>query len=113
MLIDDNLALAYTPYLALHPSVVFRLDKKPEYVWFPDFLEARGVDIIEADLTERNSLCLNFVAVTPRQVLGFDWATRMADEITRRGGGATTVPGAELHKGNGGPHCMTCPLWRE
>ena len=48
----------------------------------------------------------------PRQIVGYESAERVMNEVVKRGGKAIGIPGTELIKGNAGPHCMTCPLER-
>jgi N-dimethylarginine dimethylaminohydrolase len=113
MLIDRDLALAYLPSLDLYPSVIFRHGQSPQYVWLPEELSRRGVEFIEVTQEEAKRAEVNFIAVGPRRVVGYEWARRVAGEIERRGGQAWGIPGVELIKGNAGPHCMTCPILRE
>ena len=42
--------------------------------------------------------------------VGFERATRVAAEMAKRGWRLDTFPAEELFKGNGGAHCMTCPV---
>ncbi|MFQ6015977.1 MAG: arginine deiminase family protein [Anaerolineae bacterium] len=113
MIVDRDLAVAYRPSLEFYPSTLFRAGRSPQYIWLPDFLEERGVELVETTHRERDMEFINYITVAPRQVIGYEWAIRTSQEIERRGGKATGIPGGELVKGNAGPHCMTCPLLRE
>jgi len=42
--------------------------------------------------------------------VGFETAGRVQTELARIGWQLDTFPCEELFIGNGGPHCMTCPL---
>jgi arginine deiminase len=76
-----------------------------------DFLAKENVETIGVEPGD-GWAAVNFVMTAPRQIVGYDWATRVMSEVERRGGKAVGVSGVELRKGNGGPHCMTCPLER-
>ncbi len=113
MFVARQLAIGHLASLDLHPSVIFRHGKDPEYTWFSDILEKRGIELIETTPEERKQMCINFVATAPLQAVGWSWATRLGDELRARGAKVWTVDGTELANGNGGPHCLTCPIERE
>lgn len=110
MFLASDLAVAYRPYIELYPSTIYRKNRDPEYVWLPDYLERHGVEIIEVSQEERDRACVNYVTTAPLTMVGYDWSTRINEEIGKRGGEAHGVPAEQLIRGNAGPHCMTCPL---
>lgn len=112
MFVAPNVAMGHLGTLDLHPSVVFRAGRRPEHTFFSTFLQKRGVELIETTYEERRDMCINFVATAPMEAVGWEWATRLSDELRRRGGKVWSVPGGELVNGNGGPHCLTCPIER-
>jgi N-dimethylarginine dimethylaminohydrolase len=112
MFVGPKVAMGHLGTLDFHPSVIFRADKRPEYTFFSTIMQKRGVDLIETSYQERKDMCINFVATAPLQAVGWTWATRLSDELRKRGGKVWSVEGDELVNGNGGPHCLTCPVER-
>ncbi|MEK7449901.1 MAG: arginine deiminase family protein [Planctomycetota bacterium] len=112
MMIDEKLAIIYPPHLDIYPSILFTKKEPPRPIWFMDFLRQNNIKLIEISKEECDQAAANYIATGPRQVVGYDLAPRVVEEIKKRGGQVSSFPGDELFKGHGGPHCMTCPLWR-
>jgi arginine deiminase len=109
MVIDDQMAFAHRPVLEIAPTRVLHATGKVERVWFLDYLGDMGYEIIDGPA----GMEMNYVAFEPGRVIGYDFCAVNSRVIAARDGEVVGISGAELVKGNGGVHCMTCPLWRE
>ncbi len=112
MVLDRDLALIYPDSFRIYPCRLYEDGKsEPRHVMFEELLSERGIRTIPLRRAERAGRHLN-VVVTKRSetAIGFSSATRIGSEMARNGWRLVTFPADELFKGNGGAHCMTCPI---
>jgi arginine deiminase len=76
-----------------------------------------GIDSVRlvevADQREQWTLAANTVAVAPGRVVAFQHNVRTNEALAAAGIEVLPVPGEELRRGGGGPHCLTSPLTRD
>lgn len=112
MVLDRELALIYPESFRVFPCRLFQDGKsEPRHVMFEEFLSERDVRTIPITREERLGGHLNVVVTKQSEIaVGFESATRVASEMARHGWHLAPFPADELFRGNGGAHCMTCPL---
>jgi len=80
---------------------------------FRERLLERGLRLIEVPDDEFDALGCNVLAVAPRRALMADSAPKTRALLEKAGIAVQTYPAAEISgKGQGGPTCLTQPLWR-
>jgi len=112
MVLDEKLCLLFTEAFETAPCRLFEKGRsESRSVMFQEFLDDRGFNCIPITEEERLGGHLN-VVVTQRaeKAIGFQKAERIAGEMGKRGWILDRFPADELFAGNGGAHCMTCPL---
>jgi N-dimethylarginine dimethylaminohydrolase len=112
MVLDERLCLIHEASLALFPCRLYEAGRtEPRHVMFGEFLAARGFTCISITDEERIGGHLNVVITErSRRAVGFAQAGRVKTEMARHGLELATFPSEELFMGNGGAHCMTCPV---
>jgi N-dimethylarginine dimethylaminohydrolase len=112
MMLDEKLCLIHESTFDLFPCMLYEAGKsEPRHVMFVDYLKARGIERIALTDQEREDGLLN-VVVTQRgkKAIGFAGAERIGAEMAKRGWQLDSFPSETLFLGNGGAHCMTCPV---
>ena len=109
--LPGRLALVHTETLEHAPSVFRRRDETWEGS-FVGWLEEEGWDILEITDRERMDMAANFLTVDTDLVIHYEGNPRVMTEVRARGIEVVQIPGEEMMKGNGGIHCMTCPVLR-
>jgi arginine deiminase len=112
MIVDERLCLIHEPPLDVFPCRLYeRGIAGVRHVLMREYLDARGFTCIPITYEERRGGHLNIVVTEQsRRAVGFETADRVRTELARIGWQLDTFPCEELFIGNGGPHCMTCPL---
>jgi len=78
-----------------------------------ELLHSRGFNLIEIDVSERDTLACNVLALGEKRLLAIEENGRTNERLCRAGFDVRTFPGVELCvNGGGGPTCLTRPLLR-
>jgi dimethylargininase len=93
----EDLVVAYPPLL---PTRLAQL------------LAERAVEIVEVPDDEFESMGANVLALAPRVALVVAGNPETRRRLEQAGVEVLVYEGKELSKGDGGPTCLTCPLWR-
>ena len=102
-------------------SVISMLDRDLAVVSLPlmpvhlyQLLRARGVELIEIDPAEWDSLAPNVLALGPRDVIMLAGNPKTAARLRSAGCRVQQIEGSDVAiKGSGGPTCLTLPLQRD
>jgi len=96
--VDDDLAVVYPPLIP---------------VPLMELLSARGVTLVPVDADEYWTLGCNVLAVAPRVVVIAAGNPRTGSALKQHGCEVHKYDASDLSvKGDGGPTCLTQPLWR-
>jgi arginine deiminase len=109
MIVGKDLAL-FNPGSLLFPAYTFA-DRT--LVSLPEFLKERGFTLIEVTDEETRAFGPNIFMVNPRLAVSYSWNTRIISELQEHSIEVFPLPGHELVKAGGGPHCMTLPVLRK
>jgi N-dimethylarginine dimethylaminohydrolase len=78
-----------------------------------DWLESKGIDIIEINEEELHWCAPNLLPLSPGKVMVPAQGLNMSEQLRKRGVSVVEVDLTEFAKGGGGPTCLTLPLIRE
>jgi N-dimethylarginine dimethylaminohydrolase len=98
-LVDHDLAVIYPPLL-------------PVPFW--QLLKARGIGFVEVPETEFATMGTNVLALGPRRCVMLEGNPETKRRLQAAGCAVATYVGREISlKAEGGPTCLTRPVWRE
>ena len=84
--------------------------------------QALGVDELNVLITPQDSMAAareqwddgsNSLAITPGVIVTYERNVNTNEYLTSHGIEVLTIPGSEVGRGRGGPHCMSCPTLRD
>ena len=79
---------------------------------FIEWLKEEGWQTLEITDKERLDMAANFLTIDRDLAIHYEGNPRVIKEVRSRGIEVIQIPGSEMKKGNGGIHCMTCPILR-
>ena len=112
MVLGERLAIMHAESLAVFPCKLFQAGRaEPRHLMFAEFLAERSIETIEITDAEMRAGHLNVVVTQQgKKAIGFAAAERLGKEMAARGWQLDRFSSDTLFLGNGGAHCMTCPV---
>ncbi|MBM3291247.1 hypothetical protein FJY84_01055 [Candidatus Bathyarchaeota archaeon] len=109
--LPGKIALFNRETLEAYPATIFTRSE----TWTASYLEwlrDNEYDVIEITSEQCEEMACDLLTVDEALILHSSSNDHIIDEIRERGIEVIQIPGDEFIKGNGGVHCMTCPLLR-
>lgn len=104
-------ALVHLEALEYAPAVFHTREETWEGSYI-QWLKDEGWDLLEITDQERFDMAANFLTLDEDLAIHYTGNPRVMEEARKRGIDVIQIPGEEMRKGNGGIHCMTCPILR-
>lgn len=112
LVLDEKLGLIFEEEFHVFPCRLYEDGASGfRHLMFHEFLAERGFQLIPITSEERRGGHLNVVVThRGRKAIGFEQTASVASRLKPLGWELTTFESAEMRAGNGGAHCMTCPV---
>ena len=116
--------LGMLPTLTLRPKDDGRLDitRNDPQDMYRAIAQALGIDDLTVLITPQDSMAAareqwddgsNTLAIAPGVIVTYERNINTNEYLTSHGIEVLTIPGSEVGRGRGGPHCMSCPILRD
>ena len=109
--LPGKVALVHIDSLDYAPAVFHTRSETWEGSYI-QWLRDEGWDLLEITSSERDDMAANFLTIDRDLAIHYTGNPRVMEEARERGIDVIQIPGEEMRKGNGGIHCMTCPILR-
>jgi len=104
-------ALVHIETLEYAPAKFYTREESWEGSYI-EWLSDEAWDLLEITDRERRDMAANFLTLDRDLAIHYTGNPRVMEEVRKRGIDVIQIPGEEMRKGNGGIHCMTCPILR-
>jgi len=104
--------LVNTEVLEQHPATFWTRSE----VWtgsLKEWFRDEGYELIDITQEERDALACDLLTISSDLIIHSTNNEHVVREIRDRGIEVIQIPADELRNGNGGVHCMTCPILRQ
>ncbi len=109
--LPGKIALVHIDSLDYAPAIFHTRSETWEGSYI-QWLRDKGWDLLEITGRERDDMAANFLTIDRNLAIHYTGNPRVMEEARERGIDVIQIPGEEMKKGNGGIHCMTCPILR-
>ena len=106
----------------MHLDTVMTMVDVGTFTIYRVIAKALGVDELNVLITPQDSMAAareqwddgsNSLAIAPGVIVTYERNVNTNEYLTSHGIEVLTIPGSEVGRGRGGPHCMSCPTLRD